>query len=446
MEDTAENPIMCSSATPSNPYTTKPKKGKSIMYDGYAFTHHYKTDKHNAYRCKHFSRFTCKAKVSITLNKSQITATDVHSIPCKYHNGNKTTIDLDILTTHSEFSAYMADRVKKMFLDDPSKMPLEVWDEINLEMTLKYKCWAGMMKEQVVNLVNNTRQATFGGDIYAQLEAANMTTMKDGTGQQFLQSNCFIANNVKKIHSRILCFANPKLLRLLSGPKHLYIDGTFKCVPSQFSQLLIVMIFNDSTSSYVPVMYILLQGKSEFEYKHALQQLINCSENKCKAITVTCDFEKALHNCARKQFGKAKIVGCLFHFKQALRRRMKTVLHIKEDQIQMAMEKNSIDILTIINNSEIRGKGLMYVKSIVYEYLTEEKDITKWDNFFRYFEFFWLSDDKFINTWNVHEDDHDGFDIINRSNNPLESYNKHMKSVFDNKRPSMNKFIVSTEK
>ena len=44
------------------------------------------------------------------------------------------------------------------------------------------------------------------------------------------------------------------------------------------------------------------------------------------------------------------------------------------------MEKNSIDILTIIKKSEIRGKGLMYVKSIVYEYLTEETDISKWDD------------------------------------------------------------------
>ena len=86
MEDTAENPIMCSSATPRNPYiSTKPKEGKSIMYDGYAFTHRYLTNKHNAYRCKHFSRFECLAKVSITLDKSQITATDVHSLPCKYH-------------------------------------------------------------------------------------------------------------------------------------------------------------------------------------------------------------------------------------------------------------------------------------------------------------------------------------------------------------------------
>ena len=108
------------------------------------------------------------------------------------------------------------------------------------------------------------------------------------------------------------------------------------------------MIFNDSTSSYVPVMYILLQGKLEFEYKHALQQLMNCSDNKCQSLTVTCDFEKALHNSVRKQLGKGKILGCLFHFKQALRRCMKNILHIDEDQIQTAMEKNSINILNII--------------------------------------------------------------------------------------------------
>ena len=81
---------------------------------------------------------------------------------------------------------------------------------MNLEMTLKYTVWACMMKQQVINLVNNTRHSTFRGDIYAKLEAANMTTMKDGTGQQFLQLNCLIANNVKNTNYHMLGFANPQ--------------------------------------------------------------------------------------------------------------------------------------------------------------------------------------------------------------------------------------------
>ena len=99
MEDTAENLIMYSSATPRNPYITKPKEDKSIMYDGYAFTHRYLTDKHNAYQCKHFKRFKCTAKVSITLNKDKITVTGDHNVHCKFNNGNKNTNELNMLNT-----------------------------------------------------------------------------------------------------------------------------------------------------------------------------------------------------------------------------------------------------------------------------------------------------------------------------------------------------------
>ena len=83
MEDTA----------PRNPYIPKPKGDKSIMYDGYEFTHRYLTAKHNSYRCKHFKRFQCTAKVSITLNKDKITVTSDHNIHCKLN-----MIELNMLT------------------------------------------------------------------------------------------------------------------------------------------------------------------------------------------------------------------------------------------------------------------------------------------------------------------------------------------------------------
>ena len=97
MEDTSENLIICSSATPRNPYLAK--RDKLIMYKGYVFTHRYLTAKHNSYRCKHFKRFNCTAKFSITLTKYQITVSGDHNVHCKFNNGNKNTIELTMITT-----------------------------------------------------------------------------------------------------------------------------------------------------------------------------------------------------------------------------------------------------------------------------------------------------------------------------------------------------------
>ena len=98
-------------------------------------------------------------------------------------------------------------------------------------------------------------------------------------------------------------------------------------------------------------------------------------------LSVTCDFEKALHEAVHSQFGtKSVINGCLFHWKQAIRRKM-LKLHIKEEQVSMAMEKNVMDILTIIPRNEVRTTGIAYVMSILDPEITSEVDKMKWSEF-----------------------------------------------------------------
>ena len=42
-------------------------------------------------------------------------------------------------------------------------------------------------------------------------------------------------------------------------------------------------------------------------------------------VCVYFDFEKALTNAAREQFKDAILIGCFFHFKQALRKHMVSI-------------------------------------------------------------------------------------------------------------------------
>ena len=55
-------------------------------------------------------------------------------------------------------------------------------------------------------------------------------------------------------------------------------------------------------------------------------------------------------------FPETRINGCLFHWKQAIRRYMKTKLEISDDQVSMDIEKGVLDLLNIIPRDDIMTK------------------------------------------------------------------------------------------
>ena len=132
-----------------------------------------------------------------------------------------------------------------------------------------------------------------------------------------------------KTLERVVGWGNPSLFGLLNGKINLFIDGTFKVTPHPFYQCLIIMAFDSSTQCYVPVCYVLMTSKTYFLYWHALHWVIVMSQHRLEPETVTCDFEKGLMKAIDQQFPRGKINGCLFHWKQAIQRKM---LSLKIDQ------------------------------------------------------------------------------------------------------------------
>ena len=67
------------------------------------------------------------------------------------------------------------------------------------------------------------------------------------------------------------------------------------------------------------------------------------------------------------------------------------------------------------------------------------------DIFWNYFEKFWMSSEKFILTWNIN--DYQGNkNVLKRTNNGLESYNKRLKSLFRAGTPSFADFVHTLRK
>ena len=145
-----------------------------------------------------------------------------------------------------------------------------------------------------------------------------------------------------------------------------------------------------------------MTGKHENLYWYALHWGFVASNWKLDPFSVTCNFEKGLHNAIRGQFVGSILNGCLFHWKQEIRRKM-IFLKINAKQIKLAMSKNVLDILTILPQDEILSKGIFYVRDIIDTECKDVEDVKKWDFFWNnYFKKYWVSSEEFIKTWNIY--------------------------------------------
>ncbi|KAG2777309.1 hypothetical protein PC129_g11902 [Phytophthora cactorum] len=64
---------------------------------------------------------------------------------------------------------------------------------------------------------------------------------------------------------------------------------------------------------YVPVMWVLVEGKDQDTYLDAFNWVIIASDRRLAPASVSCDFELAVINAVVAQFPRVNVVGCLFY-------------------------------------------------------------------------------------------------------------------------------------
>lgn len=138
------------------------------------------------------------------------------------------------------------------------------------------------------------------------------------------------------------------------------------------------MGYDPAYDLYLPIFYVLLQGKEQATYWHMFDMVTMQCDLQIEPRTVTCDFELGLLNAVREQF---PVVGCLFHWKQALRRNV-VHLRIPTDVVSDVMRRGVIDVLTVIPPEDIVSKGIPFVRSKI----DETGHRVKWDTIWRYFK------------------------------------------------------------
>ncbi|EGZ06521.1 hypothetical protein PHYSODRAFT_404894, partial [Phytophthora sojae] len=117
---------------------------------------------------------------------------------------------------------------------------------------------------------------------------------------------------------------------------------------------------------------------------------------------------------------------------------------ITEDEVDLAMREGCIDRLTIIRRMDITLRGVHDVQSMIKRDC-EARGIgysrPNWKKFWKYFKKTWINKFK-PEWWNINSVSED---IVNRTNNPLERYNRTLISVFNGGHPDITRFISVIE-
>ena len=166
----------------------------------------------------------------------------------------------------------------------------------------------------------------------------------------------------------------------------LNLDATF-VTPKNWGQVLIMSAYIPSLEINVPVYYVLMSHKTTECYHDALSAIMRDTQYKMGVDAVVTDFEVALFSTIALFFPAAVIIGCFFHFKQALKRQL-TKMRIPEDQIKYAMRPGKLDEIVALPPTELHEVGFSYVYGKLMDgmeaspYVESEVKPEQWAPFF----------------------------------------------------------------
>ncbi|CAD5126447.1 DgyrCDS14576 [Dimorphilus gyrociliatus] len=173
--------------------------------------------------------------------------------------------------------------------------------------------------EVIPSLDNCTRLANWTRKKFrpAEPQSIHFNLAKTFIPDDFLQMDIQMEND------RILIFSTTKQIELLSKGKIWFMDGTFKCVKDPFYQLFSIhgFIKKNGEIKQIPMAFAFMGSKRKTAYKKlfkAIQDLTNGHSPK----KVVVDFEKAIWKALSFTYPEANIKGCVFHWTQAIYRKI----------------------------------------------------------------------------------------------------------------------------
>ena len=129
---------------------------------------------------------------------------------------------------------------------------------------------------------------------------------------------------------RHLIFATDEQLLILSRAKTWYVEGTFKLCKAPFTQ-------RGTCKTNTPGICINVREKEERLQRGGQGALLRLLPNQPSVKKITIDFERAMWSTFRKLLPEVRIMGCAFHWTQALWRKVSINLcHLEQKQPELA--------------------------------------------------------------------------------------------------------------
>jgi hypothetical protein len=338
----------------------------TVTYRGFTYTVkkreiNKKAQPYGTYRCSGYRRTACPATLKITVLYA------VNGTKPVYESNREHTCSLRRRTDESsvvDLKSEMKTEIVKQSIEQVSVPAKIVANQVldNFKQAYAGQAFTGLNTVQLEQMVYRARKKEYS-DWEALVQSPPLCYFAPKIDHRlFFQ---FINTiNLDNTVQKIVGWAHPDLLFLtMHGLQNLFVDCTFKTAPSGFAQLMVFMTFSRAHCTYVPFFYVLLQSKKEDAYFYAIQSVISATSWKIDASTITYDFETSLMKAMKNQFRNAFEVGCFFHWKQALLKKL-IKLKLPDTVIHQLIghEEGLLNLLTVVPIDEIRTKAVPYIE------------------------------------------------------------------------------------
>ncbi|XP_039297484.1 uncharacterized protein LOC120354421 isoform X2 [Nilaparvata lugens] len=205
-------------------------------------------------------------------------------------------------------------------------------------------------------------------------------------------------------------YLSQKMLNALRGTERIHVDATFKTVPAQLQAQQLLTIHGEYMHHLFPLAYVLMTRRTQDAYEGVLSYL----KNQMPALNPTfvlADFEQAIQNATLTVWPNCRIVGCFFHYTQAVYRRMVQLntAAVMRQSIEASKAGHMLMSLALLPSARIEA-GMEVIKAYIEAHNLE----VEFRDILEYMENFWIAIIG-VNRMSVADQPH-------RTNNALEGF------------------------
>lgn len=281
-------------------YSISEKGRKRLINEGYMFYKDKSYSGKTIWKCIDFEKKKCSARLH-TNDDAIVKTINQHN-----HSADAAFVEAQ------DFVYVMKEQGKRSF-DSPHQIVATTSTIIPSQVAPKLP--------SVISMKQSIRRARLNANCTPKLapKSAKELTLPESYKLTTKKENFVLYDNGEGSEERIIIFGTKTGLSMLKKSEHWFVDGTFKTVPTIFTQLYTIHgIFN---SNIVPAVYMILPNKKQSTYSKCIQELLILNYE-LNPKTIMIDFEKGAINAFKNAFPHTCIKGCFFHFNQSVYRKV----------------------------------------------------------------------------------------------------------------------------